>query len=133
MVIFTMSTFIYGFKVIILLISFNFLRGYDMNLKLLGNRIKELRITQHLSQDKLGELTGLNGKYLGEVERGNANISINNLSKISIALNIPLTNLIDINHEQNKEILIDELHKIINSANTKQLKLIYKIINDIIY
>ena len=76
-----------------------------MDLKLLGNRIKELRITQHLSQDKLGELTGLNGKYLGEVERGNANISINNLSKISIALNIPLTNLIDINHEQNKEIL----------------------------
>lgn len=133
MVIFTMSTFIYGFKVIILLISFNFLRGYDMDLKLLGNRIKELRITQHLSQDKLGELTGLNGKYLGEVERGNANISINNLSKISIALNIPLTNLIDINHEQNKEILIDELHKIINSANIKQLKLIYKIINDIIY
>lgn len=104
-----------------------------MDLKLLGNRIKELRITQHLSQDKLGELTGLNGKYLGEVERGNANISINNLSKISIALNIPLTNLIDINHEQNKEILIDELHKIINSANIKQLKLIYKIINDIIY
>ena len=71
--------------------------------------------------------------YLCEVERGNANISINNLSKISIALNIPLTNLIDINHEQNKEILIDELHKIINSANIKQLKLIYKIINDIIY
>ena len=104
-----------------------------MDLKLLGNRIKELRITQHLSQDKLGELTGLNGKYLGEVERGNANISINNLSKISTALNIPLTNLIDINHEQNKEILIEELYKIITSANTKQLKLIYKIINDIIY
>lgn len=104
-----------------------------MDLKLLGNRIKDLRIKQHLSQDKLGELTGLNGKYLGEVERGNANISINNLSKISIALNIPLINLVDINHEQDKEILIDELHKIINSANTKQLKLIYKIINDIIY
>lgn len=128
-----MSTFIYGFKVIILLISFNFLGGYDMDLKSLGNRIKDLRIKQHLSQDKLGELTGLNGKYLGEVERGNANISINNLSKISIALNIPLINLVDINHEQDKEILIDELHKIINSANTKQLKLIYKIINDIIY
>jgi transcriptional regulator with XRE-family HTH domain len=55
-----------------------------------------------LSQDKLSELSGLNGKYLGEVERGNSNISIMNLPKLADVLEVPFLSLLAIDHERDR-------------------------------
>ena len=96
--------------------------------KLLGNRIKSLRVQKGLSQDKLGELSGMNGKYLGEVERGNSNISITNLSKLADVLEIPFLSLLTIEHEQNRVELVKELHQMIDAADDSQLKIIYRVI-----
>jgi len=96
--------------------------------KLLGNRIKALRVQKGLSQDKLGELAGLNGKYLGEVERGNSNISVTNLSKLADVLEVPLLSIMDVEHERNREELVKELHQMIDGADDAQLKIIYRVI-----
>ena len=96
--------------------------------KLLGNRIKSLRVQKGLSQDKLGELAGLNGKYLGEVERGNSNISVTNLSKLAEALEVPLISLLTMNHEKTRDELLSDLHKLLNTADDSQLKVIHRLI-----
>jgi transcriptional regulator with XRE-family HTH domain len=96
--------------------------------KLLGNRIKALRVQKGLSQDKLGELSGLNGKYLGEVERGNSNISIGNLSKLADVLEVPLLSLLTLNHEQDREELVKDLNHLIEGADDTQLKIIHRLI-----
>jgi len=96
--------------------------------KLLGSRIKSLRVQKGLSQDKLGELSGLNGKYLGEVERGNSNISITNLSKISDVLGVPFLSMLNIEHEQDRAELVKELNQMIDGADDGQLKIIYRVI-----
>ena len=100
--------------------------------KLLGNRIKSLRVQKGLSQDKLGELLGMNGKYLGEVERGNSNISITNLSKISDVLEVPFLSLLNIEHEQDRAELVKELHRMIDEADNGQLKIIYRVLEAVI-
>lgn len=100
--------------------------------KLLGNRIKSLRVQKGLSQDKLGELSGLNGKYLGEVERGTSNISIMNLSKLADVLEVPFLSLLTINHEMNREELAKELHQLIDTADDAQLKIIYRVIEAVV-
>ena len=100
--------------------------------KLLGNRIKLLRVRKGLSQDKLGELSGLNGKYLGEVERGNSNISITNLSKLSDVLEVPFLSLLNIEHEQDRAELVKELHQMIDSSDDAQLKTIYRVLDSIL-
>jgi transcriptional regulator with XRE-family HTH domain len=100
--------------------------------KLLGNRIKSLRVKKGLSQDKLGELSGLNGKYLGEVERGNSNISIMNLSKISDVLEVPFLSLLTIEHEQDRAELVKELHQMIDEADDGQLKIIYRLLEAVL-
>ncbi len=97
--------------------------------KLLGNRIKSLRVQKGLSQDKLGELAGLNGKYLGEVERGISNISITNLSKLADVLEVPFLSLLNIEHERPQAELVKELHHLIDSSDESQLKMIYRIID----
>ena len=44
-----------------------------------GNRIRELRKTLGISQEKLAEIAGIDRTYLASVENGKRNISIVNL------------------------------------------------------
>ncbi|WP_101807454.1 helix-turn-helix domain-containing protein [Paenibacillus pasadenensis] len=55
-------------------------------LALVGARIKQLRMQKGLSQAKLAELAELQDSYIGGVERGKRNISLNSLQKIMSAL-----------------------------------------------
>jgi transcriptional regulator with XRE-family HTH domain len=43
----------------------------------------------------LGERSGLSGKFIGEVERGEKSISVDSLYRVSIALRVPLRDLVD--------------------------------------
>lgn len=54
--------------------------------KTLGIKIRELRLQQGISQESLADLTGLHRTYIGSVERGERNISLNNIIEIARAL-----------------------------------------------
>lgn len=74
--------------------------------KFLGQRLRALRKQRALSQERLGERSGLSGKFIGEVERGEKSISIDSLYRVSVALEIPLRDLTDVrerNHAPNEE------------------------------
>lgn len=62
---------------------------------LLGARIRNYRTRQGLSQEKLAELSGCHPTYIGQIERGEKNATIESIEKIAIALNIPLSTLFD--------------------------------------
>ena len=55
-----------------------------------GQRIRELRGQLGISQEELAARANLDRTYITSVERGKRNISIVNLEKISIALEVPL-------------------------------------------
>jgi len=59
----------------------------------LGKTIKSIRASKGLSQADLALASGIDRSYLGGVERGEHNIALVNLEKISIALGIPLRDL----------------------------------------
>ena len=59
----------------------------------LGKKIVEIRRTKNISQEKLGEISGLHRTYVGSVERGERNISIEAISRICKALEIKLEDL----------------------------------------
>ena len=65
-------------------------------LEQIGNRIRELRIEADLSQEKLAFESELDRTYIGSVERGERNISVINLRKISKALKVKSTDLLNI-------------------------------------
>lgn len=58
------------------------------NLVTIGKRIRELRIEQGYSQEGIADRAGMGRTYMGRVERGEQNISIQNLIQIACALKV---------------------------------------------
>ena len=63
--------------------------------KALGQRIRNYRTTSGLSQEKLAELSGCHPTYIGQIERGEKNATIESIEKIASALNVSLSKLLE--------------------------------------
>jgi len=61
----------------------------DVKLKI-GQRIKELREAAKMSQKDLAYTADLDRSYIASIENGQRNVSIINVEKIAIALNVTL-------------------------------------------
>ncbi len=57
-----------------------------MPLKVLGERIREMRKVKKLTQEDLAYESGIDRSYIGGVERGERNLSFNKLCQIARAL-----------------------------------------------
>lgn len=55
--------------------------------KRFGEQIRKLRKANNYSQEDLAELSGLHRTYIGSIERGERNVSLENIIFISRALN----------------------------------------------
>lgn len=53
---------------------------------LFGARVRKLRERMGVSQEELAHRAGLDRSYLGQVERGERNVSLQNIYKISTGL-----------------------------------------------
>lgn len=62
--------------------------GPDEGRRVFGERIRTLRQNRGLSQEHLAELAGVHRTYLSSVERGERNVSLDNIYAIAEALSI---------------------------------------------
>lgn len=108
-----------------------------MNLPIIvGHRIKELRKAKGWTQEKLAEASSLHYSYIGGVERGDRNISLETLEKIIVALQVPPLELFRFEFEPDDDTrirrrVIDEHMAMVNSRSTDEIKMITKINKDI--
>lgn len=61
----------------------------------IGQRIRNYRLRQKLSQEELSEKCGLHPTYIGQVERGEKNATLESISKITDGLSISLSTLFE--------------------------------------
>ena len=60
----------------------------------LGRRVHELRVAKEWSQEEFAHIGGLHRTYIGQIERGEKNISFGNLVKISAVLGVTMSELL---------------------------------------
>ena len=63
--------------------------------KIVGQRIRNYRTKLGLSQEKLAEHAGCHPTYIGQLERGEKNATIESIEKIASSLNISLSKLFE--------------------------------------
>lgn len=68
-------------------------RQLQENRKSLGQRVRTLRKAKGYSQEEFADECGLHRTYIGHVERGECNISLDNIYKIAAALKIGIDQL----------------------------------------
>lgn len=60
-----------------------------------GLRVKQLRESKSLTQEKLSFATGFHRTYIGMIERGERNISLSNIAVFARAFEMPISEFLD--------------------------------------
>lgn len=60
-----------------------------------GKRLRELRKAAKLSQETLGFKANIHRTYIGSIERGEQNVSLDNIQKLAQALKVKIKELFE--------------------------------------
>jgi transcriptional regulator with XRE-family HTH domain len=69
--------------------------------KTLAHKVRLLRFLRGWSQEVLAETSGLHRTYISSIERGERNISLDNIEKLALGFAVPITELFDGNGSEN--------------------------------
>lgn len=61
--------------------------------KAFGKRVRSMREAKGYSQETFADIAGMHRTYVGSIERGEQNVSIDNIARIAKALNLSLQEL----------------------------------------
>lgn len=65
----------------------------NLLLKALGQRIRDLRTEQGFSQEAFADKCGVHRTFMGTVERGESNLSFQNIARVATTLGVSLSRL----------------------------------------
>ena len=95
-------------------------------LKRVGKKIREIRKNRGLSQEALGEKAGLSSNYIGQIERGQKQVTLTTLARIAKSLRIDVSVLFEGVSEKTKQDedlkLLLELAKILNQRDLAMVR-----------
>lgn len=101
-----------------------------------GDRIRAIRKAKGLTQQQLAELSNLDDAYIGAVERGERNFSIDTLEKIVDALKIRTMDLFQ-NYDDLSEVgaaqqeAIDQYSAAVSELSVKQIEALKRIVREV--
>lgn len=101
-------------------------------LELFGKRIKELRKKHKITQEKLAELIGVEPQQICRIEKGSCFTTMETLEKFSKVFDVNIAELFKFSHLSTKENLISKINELFENADEEQIKLIYRIVTDIL-
>lgn len=107
-------------------------------LKLVGSNIRAIRKSLDLTQEELAERAGLQYTYIGGVERGERNVSLETLEKIIEGLGITPYELFKIEESEidstwfDKRRKIDGINNLLLGRDEKEIAMVYRLIKDLL-
>lgn len=101
--------------------------------KSIGQRIRNYRTKLGLTQENLAEASGCHPTYIGQLERGEKNATLESIEKISYALHIPLSQLFEKLDNQNisAENIPLQCYEFLSTKNKTEQEQLYCILLEI--
>ena len=98
--------------------------------KIIGQRIRNYRTQKGLSQEKLAELAGCHPTYIGQLERGEKNATLESVEKIASAMDISLSELFDKLGKSGGDNIAAKCYDLVASKNEAEQKQLYKMLQE---
>lgn len=92
---------------------------------LLGAKIRYLRKSKNISQEKLSEMAGISPRQMIRIELGRSKPTLDNLEKIAIALGVSIQSLFENDYYENIDVLKKKLHEKIDTLDEKNTRFLY--------
>lgn len=96
--------------------------------KIIGQRIRNYRTEKRLSQEKLAEISGCHPTYIGQVERGEKNATLESIEKIACAMSIPLSKLFEKIGEDSSNSIPLKCYELVASKTKAEQEHLYEIL-----
>ena len=87
----------------------------------IGQNIKKFRVEKGLTQNKLGEKSGIEPSNISHIERGATKVSLPTLVSIANALDVSLDEIIYDSLVKNEHIKIKLIDEIIQNCNSEEM------------
>lgn len=98
--------------------------------KIIGQRIRNYRTQKGLSQEKLAELAGCHPTYIGQLERGEKNATLESVEKIASAMDISLSELFDKLGKSGSNNIAAKCYDLVASKNEAEQRQLYKMLQE---
>lgn len=98
--------------------------------KIIGQRIRNYRTQKGLSQEKLAELAGCHPTYIGQLERGEKNATLESVEKIASAMDISLSELFDKLGKSGGNNIAAKCYDLVASKNEADQMQLYKMLQE---
>lgn len=92
-----------------------------------GRRIRGYRISRRMSQEELAERCGLHPTYIGQLERGEKNATLESIAKIAGGLDVPLSRLFE-NIDDNLPDLPRRAYNILQSVSADEQEILIQLL-----
>ena len=101
---------------------------YDINLKIMGQRIKESRLKLGLTQEQLAEIVNLSVPHLSKVENGHKGLSLDTAAKLANALDFSIDYLVQESAGNSRRVFHSEMNYIVADCTEVELSKLLKLI-----
>lgn len=96
--------------------------------KIIGQRVRNYRTEKGLSQERLAELAGCHPTYIGQIERGEKNATLESIEKIATAMNVSLSKLFEKLGEDNSSSIPLKCYELVASKGKADQEQLYKML-----
>lgn len=101
----------------------------DVNYVLIGKRVRELRLQQQLSQEKLAEMIEMSVPYVSYIETGKKRPSLDALIRIANALGVTVDELLSGNQLHNPTEYQTDIDLLMDGCSANEKRLIFELIS----
>jgi len=102
------------------------------SLRKLGRRVRHFRMEKNLTQEEVAELCGLSTKYISDLERGKANVTVMVLDKVAASFGVAPTDLLAHEHEAERALLVNEIAQFLETADDEKVRILYRIMKGVL-
>ena len=98
-----------------------------MNYKLIGTRIKNLRLSQSLTQEELAERSDISPQHISHIENAGTKLSLPCLVNVCNALGVTADKILCDSLPQSEVHLLNDVNKVFSDCNSTEIYLMLSI------